>query len=66
MDLLIIKTGEAYLKTSTDKFEAVKLDKASVFPMAQLDRVRELVSRAEARGFADLCIKKLVLREEDL
>lgn len=66
MDLLIIKTGDRYLRTSTDDFEAVNLDKASVFPMEQLERARGLVGRAETQGFKDLCIKKLVLTEEDL
>ena len=66
MDLLIIKTGKHYLRTSTEVFETVNLDKASVFPMDRLDQVRELEQQAQAQGFQDLIIKKLVLSEEDL
>lgn len=66
MDLLIIKTGDRYLKTSTGEFKIVNLDKASVFPMDHLDRVRDLECRAKEQGFQDICIKKLVLSEEDL
>lgn len=66
MELLIIKTQDNYLRTSSEPFKVVTMDKASVFPMDQLDRVREMERRAEAQGFRNLCIKKLVLSEEDL
>ncbi len=66
MELLIIKCGERYLKTSAADYELVDFNKASVFPLHQLEQVRDMETRALAQGFSELCVKKLVLTEEDL
>ena len=66
MELLILKSGERYLKTSLTEYELVDLNKASVFPLDQLEQVREFEQKALTQGFTDLSVKKLVLTEEDL
>lgn len=66
MELLIIKTKGGYIRIKQDEFLTVNLDKASVFPMAGLDHVRDLETRALDMGFEGVVVKKLVLTEEDL
>ena len=66
MELLIIKTRGGYIRFTPDEFLAVNLEKASVFPMAELDHVRDLAAGARDRGFENVILKKLVLTEEDL
>ena len=66
MELLIIKTKGGYLRVTPDEFLAVNLDRASVFPMAELAHVRDLEAGARDRGFEAVAVKKLVLTEEDL
>lgn len=66
MELLIIKTGNDYIRIKDNVPLIVKLDKASVFPVDQLEKVKETASGIAASGFADVRIKKLILTEEDL
>ena len=66
MELLIIKTNGGYIRIKQDEFLTVNLDKASVFPMARLDHVRDLEARTLDMGFEGVVVKKLVLTEEDL
>ena len=66
MDLLILKTGKEYIRVKPDGFHVVGLDKASVFPMDQIRKVREYEARLQDQNFPDICIKKLVLSEQDL
>ncbi len=66
VELLILKSGERYLKTSLAEYELVDLDKASVFSLDQLEQVCEFEQKALEQGFSDLTVKKLVLTEEDL
>ena len=65
MELLILKTGKAYIRVKPDGFHVVGLDKASVFPMDQILKVREYEARLRELEFPDICIKKLVLTEQD-
>ena len=66
MDLLIIKTGDDYIRVKPDAYEAVGMDKASVFPMPQLDRVKEHLTKARSSGFPEAAIYRLHLTEEPL
>ena len=66
MELLIIKTGKDYIRVKDDNFYIVKLDKASVFPFEKLDLVKNHASRLKEQKFNSICIKKLILTEEDL
>jgi hypothetical protein len=66
MELLIIKSGQAYIRFKDDACLSVALDKASVFPMDQMGVVLKHESSLKRQGFSNVCIKKLVLTEEDL
>ncbi len=63
MDLLIIKNEEAYLRVKENAFIAVGLDKASVFPMGQVDRVKSLLKEAQSEDFPKAVIRRLTLTE---
>ena len=66
MKLLIIKSGKDYIRFKDDTYLLVRLDKASVFPFDQIDAVRQHESRLKEQGFKKVCIKRLILSEEDL
>ena len=66
MELLIIKSDKRYIRVREDGFERVNLDKASVFPMDQMDRVRDHEARLKTQGYELVHIKKLILSETDL
>lgn len=65
MELLILKSGEQYLRVTDEHYLPVGLDKASVFPMEKLDLVREHEAAIKAAGFTEVRLKKLILKEED-
>ncbi len=66
MELLILKYNTDYFRFKKGDSILVKMDKASVFPMDQIDIVKQHESRLKKEGFKNICIKKLVLTEEDL
>lgn len=66
MELLIIKSGDMYIRVKQSEFFLVGLDKASVFPMQKLDDVKAHHTKLTETGFSNIAIKKLVLHEEDL
>lgn len=66
MELLIIKSGKDYIRFKDDDYRPVKLEKASVFPFEQMDLVRQHEFCLKEQGFQSICIKKLVLTEEEL
>lgn len=66
MELLIVKSGEGYIRFKGDDVLLVQLDKASVFPMDQLAHVRQRAADLGPAGFKTVKIKKLILIEEDL
>lgn len=66
MELLILKTDQNYIRVKPDGFHIVGLDKASVFPMDKLDRVRDHEAELKRRGYSQVRIKKLILWEQDL
>ncbi len=66
MDLLIIKTGDNYIRVGQNAYEAVGMDKASVFPMSQLNWVKEHSAKARSSGFPEAAIYRLHLTEEPL
>jgi len=66
MELLIIKSGEDYIRVKETQYRIVGLEKASVFPFEQMEQVRRHEKRIKALGFKMVSIKKLILTEEDL
>lgn len=66
MKLLIIKSGQNYIRFKDHNPILASIDKASVFPMEQINVVKRHAFHIREQGFEDVCIKKLVLIEEDL
>ena len=66
MDLLVIKNGPDYVRIKDGSFLSVGLEKASVFPSDQLDRVKELHRSARKHGFPEAAIFRLNLTEAPL
>jgi len=66
MELLIIKSGQDYIRFKDETYLLVKLEKASVFHFDQMELVRTHEARLKEKEFKAVCIKKLVLTEKDL
>lgn len=66
MDLLIIKCGHDYIRIKDEAYLTVGLDKASVFPMDQIDQVKQRLKQLQDNGFAQAAIFRLTLTESPL
>ena len=66
MELLILKSNTTYIRIKENQFLLVNLDKASVFPMDQINLVKEYKAQLKIQGFESVSIKKLILSEEDI
>lgn len=64
MELLIIKSGQDYIRVKTEKYILCQLDKASVFPMDKLEEVKTHTQILRDKGFHRISICKLTLTEE--
>ncbi len=65
MELLVINSGNHYIKVEEDGYLRCDLDKASVFPLEQSDRVKEHSRMLQEQGFGPVSVKKLVITQED-
>ncbi len=65
MELLIIKSADKYIRVKDGQYLLTGLDKASVFPLAELATVKQHAQAAEASGLSAIKLKKLILTEED-
>ncbi len=66
MELLILKSNMDYIRIKDEGPVLVQLDKASVFPMNQIDRVKAHKADLIGSGFKNVSIRKLILTEEDV
>ena len=66
MELLIIKSGNDYIRVKEEAYLLCGIDKASVYPLKKLSEVRRHVGVICKSGFRDVSIRKLVLTEEPL
>ncbi|MBT4286026.1 MAG: hypothetical protein HOD92_01720 [Deltaproteobacteria bacterium] len=64
IDLLIIKTGEQYIRFKNNAYFPCQLDKATVFPMEQLETVKNHLRKLENGNFKQVSVRKLILSEE--
>jgi len=64
MELLIIKSGQDYVRVKTENYILCQLDKASVFPIDNLDEVKKHVKKLQEKDFPLIAIYKLTLKEE--
>lgn len=63
-ELLIIKAGESYFRCREDSFEPCELSKASVFPLEQADKARQLCRTLQETGVLGAELRKLTIIEE--
>lgn len=64
MELLIIKSGEDYIRIKAENYLLCQLEKASVFPMEKLKEVKTHVNILIENGFQRISISRLRLSEE--
>lgn len=64
MDLLVIKSGDAYLRFTAEGYELTNMSKASVYPLSQEDSVQKLLTKYQD-DLSDLSIKMLTITEKD-
>ena len=62
-ELIVVKTGEEYCRFTDEGFERCNMNKASVFPIAQLDVVKGWCAKLEEVG-VEHKLMKLVISEE--
>ena len=64
MELLIIKSGNDYIRVEAGDYIPCQLDKASVFPMDKLEAVKSHADKLKEKGFIRILICRLKLSEE--
>lgn len=64
MELLCLKVNDQYLKIKDNSYEFVSVQKASVYPIDQLDDLKFICSKFN-ESLTNLKIKKLIILEED-
>jgi hypothetical protein len=62
-ELLIIKVGAEYVRFIEDEFEYCQLNKASVFPPAQVEEVKLRCRRLVEAGVAAVLMKLIIVEE---
>ena len=63
-ELLIVKSGDQYLRFLPEGHQFCKFDKASVFPLDQVTEVQKRILRAQNDGVAEIELRKLTIIEE--
>jgi hypothetical protein len=66
MELLIIKSGQDYIRVKAENYIPCQLDKASVFPMEKLEAVKSHAKILSEKGFRNISICRLKVSEEPL
>jgi hypothetical protein len=62
-ELLIVKIGAEYLRFAANDFERCPLNKASVFPLAQVEEVKLRCRRLAEAGVAVVLMKMTIIEE---
>jgi len=63
-ELLIIKAGDDYFRFQEESFAPCAMNKASVFPLTELDKAERLCQRLRDAGLAEVALHKLTIFEE--
>lgn len=63
-ELLIITAGKSYFRCREDTFEPCELSKASVFPLDQADKAKQLCQKLQETGVVGAELRKLTILEE--
>jgi len=65
-ELLVLKSQENYIRVLENGFKPCPLDKASVFPMRQLELVISLGHSLVKAGYRDVSLQRLTIFEEKM
>lgn len=65
-ELLIIKSKNRYIRVKNNTYSLCGLDKASVYPMTDVETVSRHCRHLKDKGFDDICIRKLIITEAAL
>ncbi len=63
-ELFILKNDDDYIRVKETAYSVSRLDKASVFPLTELNAVTEHLEQMKQAGFLNPGIFKLILTEE--
>lgn len=63
MELLIIKCKDGYIRVKDNDYITCTMDKASVFPIQDLDRVKQHVKNLRKRDEQNIQIRTLTIIE---
>ena len=64
MELLILKTGEDYICIKDNRYSKCGLDKASVFPLDQVEKVAFHLAELRKNYFSNAAVFKLIVEEK--
>lgn len=64
VELLILKSGDDYIRVEGDQYRKCRLDKASVFPLEQAQKVMAHLAELRQNHFADAAVFRLKLEEK--
>jgi len=63
-ELLIIKAKESYYRFTDDGYLPCEMNKGSVFPLEEVEKVKEMCAALHRDGIADASLVKLTITEE--
>lgn len=63
-ELLIFRRGEQYIRLVDNGYQLCTMNKASVFPLADLAQVRKTLNHLTRQGGEDIRLHKLTIIEE--
>ena len=64
VELLIIKTGDHYIRNKGGEIVVCPLEMASVYTMAQLKIAQQVLAQVRTQGFNNVSLRKLIMTEE--
>lgn len=64
MELLVIKAGDDYFRFSEDGFTRCGMNKASVYPLTELSKVKALCQSVVDSGIGARLVKLTIVEEE--
>lgn len=64
MNLLVLKSKDRYIRIKDDSFEYTNMDKASVYPVADVEKVKYIYSKLISE-ISNLEIRKIVITETE-
>jgi len=64
MELLVLKSNDNYIRIKGNSFEFTNMDKASVYPLSEVKKVKDFFDKLQ-KDISDLTIRKIVITETE-